>query len=242
MSRKRWIIENVLSLALALLIVFMVRSSIVEAFKIPSGSMIPTLLTGDHIFVNKFAYGLKVPFSDTFTDHPILLMKREPPKRGDIIVFKYPKDERVYFIKRVIGTPGDVIEIKNRTLYINHVAIERVPFGGKEADKIYKSLDDPKYGPANLDIYLEKLNPPDHLIMLDKQNFVGENFGPITVPANQLFVMGDNRDFSNDSRFWGFVPMDNVKGKAMIIWLSLWVDISDGQFIFRPGRIGTVLH
>lgn len=244
-SKTRWIIENVISLGLALLIVFMIRSSIVEAFKIPSGSMIPTLLTGDHIFVNKFAYGLKIPFSDVLTDHPTFIVKRDAPKRGDIIVFKYPKDERVYFIKRVIGVPGDTIEIKSKTLYINHQAIPRVPFEGKNTDKIYKTFDDPKYSPANLDLFTEHLNPADasgdHLIMLDKQN-VGDTFGPIVVPADQLFVMGDNRDFSNDSRFWGFVPMNNVKGRAMVIWLSLWVNISDGQFIFRPERIGTVLH
>jgi signal peptidase I len=242
MTRRRWIIENVLSLALALLIVFMIRSSVVEAFKIPSGSMIPTLLTGDHIFVNKFAYGLKVPFSDVLNHQPIFLIKRPPPKRGDIVVFKYPKDERVYFIKRVIGTPGDTVEIRNKTLYINKQPIQRVRYSGKDADRLYKSFDDPKYSPANLDLYLEHLNPVDHLIMLDKQNFVGDTFGPITVPPDQLFVMGDNRDFSNDSRFWGFVPLNNVKGKAMVIWLSLWVNISDGQFIFRPDRIGTVLH
>jgi signal peptidase I len=194
-SRSKWLLENVASLALALLIVFTIRSSIVEAFKIPSGSMIPTLLTGDHIFVNKFAYGLKVPFSDLFSDQPTFLIHRDPPKRGDIIVFKYPKDERVYFIKRVIGTPGDTIELRDKTLLINSKPIERAPVTG-----------------------------------------------PVTVPANSLFVMGDNRDFSNDSRFWGFVPLKNVKGKAMVIWLSLWVSISDGQFIFRPDRIGTVLR
>jgi signal peptidase I len=244
-SKTRWIIENAISLGLALLIVFMIRSSIVEAFKIPSGSMIPTLLTGDHIFVNKFAYGLKIPFSDVVSDHPTFLVQREPPKRGDIVVFKYPKDERVYFIKRVIGVAGDTIEIKNKTLLINHQPIQRAPFEGKDKEKIYKSFDDPKYSPANLDLFTEHLNSAnasgDHLVMLDKQN-MGDSFGPVTVPDNQLFVMGDNRDFSNDSRFWGFVPLNNVKGRAMAIWLSLWVNISDGQFIFRPERIGTVLH
>src|ERR1700749_809379 len=102
-TRKQWIIENVVSLGLALLIVFMIRSSIIEAFKIPSGSMIPTLLIGDHIFVNKFAYGFKIPFSDLITDHPIYILKREPPKRGDVVVFMYPKDESFYYIKRVVG-------------------------------------------------------------------------------------------------------------------------------------------
>src|SRR4051812_14082076 len=115
-SRKQWIIENVTSLGLAVLLVFMIRSSIVEAFKIPSGSMIPTLLIGDHIFVNKFAYGLKIPFSDLVTDHPIYVVKRDPPKRGDIIVFIYPKDESLYYIKRVVGVPGDTVEMRNKIL------------------------------------------------------------------------------------------------------------------------------
>jgi signal peptidase I len=242
-SRKKWWVENVLSLFLALLIVFMIRSSLVEAFKIPSGSMIPTLLIGDHIFVNKFAYGFKVPFSDLTGDHsPYYLIKREPPHRGDIIVFMYPKDESFYYIKRVIGVAGDVIEIRNKELYINQKMIPRDPFIGPPAEKIFKSLDDPKYNPSNLDLYTEHLEKVDHTIMLDKNNFMGDTYGPVTVPADSLFVMGDNRDFSNDSRFWGFVPMRNVKGKAMMIWLSLWMNFSDSQFIFRPDRMGTLLH
>lgn len=241
-SRKKWLIENLTSLGTALLIVFMIRSSIVEAFKIPSGSMIPTLLIGDHIFVNKFAYGLKVPFSDLVTDSPIYIVKRDAPKRGDIVVFLFPKGESVYFIKRVIGVPGDTVEIKNKVLYINNQVVARDTAPSPQADKIFKSLDDPKYSPSNLDLYTEHLDKQDHYILLDKNSFMGESFGPITVPPDNLFVMGDNRDFSNDSRFWGFVPMRNVKGKAMVIWLSLWVNFSDSQFVFRPDRIGTVLH
>lgn len=241
-SKKQWILENVISLGLALLIVFMIRSSIIEAFKIPSGSMIPTLLVGDHIFVNKFAYGFKIPFSDLITDHPVYVVKRDPPKRGDIIVFMYPKDESFYYIKRVIGIPGDTLEIRNKILYINQNRVARDLLTGPPADKIFKSLDDPKYSSSNLDLYSEHLDSADHLIMLDKTNFMGETHGPITVPAESLFVMGDNRDFSNDSRFWGFVPFRNIKGKAIVIWLSLWVSFSDSQFIFRPERIGTLLH
>jgi signal peptidase I len=241
-NRSRWLIENIASLAFALLIVFMIRSSVVEAFKIPSGSMIPTLLIGDHIFVNKFAYGFKIPFSDLVTDHPIYIVKRDPPKKGDIIVFMYPKDESFYYIKRVVGVPGDVIEIKNKVLYINNKVVARDMVTGSAADNLFKSLDDPKYSSANLDLYTEHLEGTDHSILLDKNNFMGEMHGPITVPPDSLFVMGDNRDFSNDSRFWGFVPMKNVKGKAMVIWLSVWVNLSEGQFIFRPERSGTVLH
>ena len=241
-SRKKWLIENVSSLALALLIVFMIRSSIIEAFKIPSGSMIPTLLIGDHIFVNKFAYGFKIPFSDLVTDHPVYVVDRAPPQHGDIIVFMYPKDESFYYIKRVIGIAGDTVEIKNKELFINSKMITRDTYTGQSADKIFKSLDDPKYNPSNLDLYTEHLDGVDHRIMLDKNNFMGDTYGPVTVPSNSLFVMGDNRDFSNDSRFWGFVPMRNVKGKAMFIWLSLWLNFSDSQFIFRPDRIGNVLR
>jgi len=235
-------IENGVSLGLALLIVFMIRSSVIEAFKIPSGSMIPTLLIGDHIFVNKFAYGFKVPFSDLLTDHPIYFIKREPPKRGDIVVFKYPKDESFYYIKRVVGIPGDVVEVRNKVLYINQKMISRDLVPVSDSEKVFKALDDPRYASSNLDLYQEHLDAANHLMMIDKSNFMGDAYGPIAVPPESLFVMGDNRDFSNDSRFWGFVPFKNVKGKAIVIWLSLWASFTDSQFTFRPDRIGTLLR
>ncbi len=240
-SRSRWLIENVLSLGVALALVFTIRSSIVEAFKIPSGSMIPTLLVGDHIFVNKFAYGLKVPFSDLFDNEPTYIWKREPAKRGDIIVFLYPRDENIYYIKRVVGVPGDTIEIRNKMVYLNDQPVERVPVEGPEADAVFNSLDDPRYGRANLELFKEKLGSQDHSILIDKNNFLEDDRGPITVPEDSLFVMGDNRDFSNDSRVWGFVPFQNVKGKAMMIWLSYWIDLQQSDFTFRPTRSGTVL-
>lgn len=241
-TRKQWFIENVISLAVALLIVFMIRSSVVEAFKIPSGSMIPTLLIGDHIFVNKFAYGFKIPFSDLVSDRPVYLINREPPKHGDIIVFNFPRDTSIYFIKRVVGVPGDKIEIRNKTIYLNGKPVPQTAVAADQTEKVLKSLDDPKYSPSNMDLMTEQLDSVGHPILLDKSNFTNENFGPIEVPADSLFVMGDNRDFSNDSRFWGFVPYRYVKGKAMVIWLSIWMNISDSQFIFRPERIGNVLH
>jgi len=220
----------------------MIRSSVVEAFKIPSGSMIPTLLIGDHIFVNKFAYGFKLPFSDWVMDHPVYLIKREPPKRGDIIVFKYPRDESFYYIKRVVGIPGDKIEQRNKVLYINDQMVNRDLIQGESTETLFKILNDSKYTSASIDVFNEKLNDANHLIMLEKTSYINDSFGPITVPSESLFVMGDNRDFSNDSRFWGFVPMKNVKGKAMVVWLSLWVSFSEGHLTFRPDRTGTLIH
>src|SRR4051812_36085364 len=199
-SRAQWLIENVLSLGLALLVVFMIRSSVVEAFKIPSGSMIPTLFIGDHIFVNKLAYGIKVPFSDFVSDRPTYIMKREPPHRGDIIVFNFPRDPSIYFIKRVIGTPGDTIEVRNKVVYINDKAVPSDPAPADVAQKTFASLDDQKFGPGTMNLKTEHLGAVDHPILIDNSNFTTENFGPVTVPADNLFVMGDNRDFSNDSR------------------------------------------
>jgi len=241
-SRQKLILENILSLALALFIVMMIRSSVFEAFKIPSDSMVPTLLTGDHIFVNKFAYGLKIPFSDWITGRPIYVIDRDPPKPGDIIVFEFPKNESLYYIKRVIGTPGDTVVIRNKVIYVNNEMVSQKTLDGVGAEKVISSIDEEKYNTLNLDFYTEHLGSTDHFMMTDKTNFSTENFGPITVPPNSLFVMGDNRDFSNDSRYWGFVPMKNVKGKAVVIWLSLWISFSENNSAFRPDRIGTILR
>jgi signal peptidase I len=243
-SNTKWIIENVISFALAFLVVFMFRSSVLEAFKIPSGSMIPTLLVGDHIFVNKLAYGLKVPFSDDLTDRPIFLVKGNEPKHGDIIVFRYPGDERIYYIKRVIGVPGDTIEVRNKILFINQQMIARDLIQDASVEKTLQSIDDGKYNLNNLELYLEHLDGVDHRIMIDRSKYPDQavNHGPIKIPEGQFFVMGDNRDSSNDSRFWGFVPRKNIKGKAMAIWWSLWINFSESEYIFRPSRIGTLLN
>lgn len=170
--------------AIAVILALFIRTFAVQAFKIPSGSMEPTLLIGDHILVNKFIYGVKLPFV-----HKTLVPISEP-QRNDVIVFIYPVDQSKDFIKRVVGLPGERIEIKNQKIYIDG-----------------KPYSDP-YG-----FYSAEGNPLG-------SGSPGSRFGPVTVPEDRLFVMGDNRNHSYDSRFWGFVPLKWVKGKAFIIYWS----------------------
>lgn len=190
------------AIIIAILIAVVVRTFVVQAFKIPSRSMVPTLLVGDHILVNKFIYGVKVPFLRK-TIIPIT-----NPQRGDIVVFIYPNDRSKDYIKRVIGVSGDKIEIKNKIIFIN----------GKQYSDAYGIYSD------NV-IYPGSMQPRD-------------NFGPVTVPVKSLFVMGDNRDESADSRFWGFVDLKDVEGKAFIIYFSLNYEEKN----LRWQRLGSILH
>jgi len=193
--------ENIEAIILAIILALFIRTFIVQAFKIPSGSMKDTLQIGDHILVNKFIYGVKLPYFDT----TIIPYKR--PQRGDIIVFKFRQEPKKDFIKRTIGVPGDVIEIRNKEVYVNKKPLE-------QDYAIY----------TDLHIIPKAMQPRD-------------NFGPVTVPEDSIFVMGDNRDHSYDSRFWGFVNLKDVKGKAIIIYWS-W---DNDNFGVRWGRIGKIL-
>ena len=184
MKKKSVIREYIEAFAVAIVLALIIRTFVVQAFKIPSGSMEPTLLVGDHILVNKFIYGEHIPFTD------IKILDFGDPKRGEIIVFVYPKDESKDFIKRVIGVEGDTIEIKGKKLFINNQPFVD-PYGHFKDNAII----------------------PGHIQPRD-------NFGPVTVPEDSLFVMGDNRDRSADSRFWGFVRLNQVKGKAFLIYWS----------------------
>jgi signal peptidase I len=193
--------EYVEALAVALALALFIRTFFVQAFKIPSGSMLPTLQIGDHLLVNKLLYGLRIPVVGT------RLLSFFPPERKDIIVFVYPEDRDKDFIKRIVGVPGDVIEVRQKQLFRN----------GKPVDK----TEEP---------YVQHTAPLEPGLR--------DNFGPVTVPAGQVFVMGDNRDHSLDSRFWGFVPYENIKGKAFIIYWS-W----DGEDTWvRWSRIGRLVH
>jgi signal peptidase I len=189
------------ALAIAILLALFIRTFVVQAFKIPSGSMKPTLVIGDHLLVNKFIYGIRIPIIDRF------LIEFNKPKRGNIIVFKWPKDESKDFIKRVIGIEGDIIEIKNDILYVN---------GKKVVTEYVSKYNDNDISEA--DRYEEFLGEQKHYIL--DQYVKYEDFGPITVPENSVFVMGDNRDNSQDSRYWGFVTLNKIKGEALIIYWS----------------------
>lgn len=189
------------ALIVALALAMFIRTFFVQAFKIPSGSMLPTLQIGDHLLVNKLLYGVRVPVVGT------RFLSFFEPERGDIIVFVYPEDRDKDFIKRIVGVPGDVIEIRQKQLYRN----------GKQVDRSIEPYAQ----------YTKGLEPG-----------VRDNFGPVTVPEGHVFVMGDNRDHSFDSRFWGFVPYEDIKGKAFIIY---WSWDGDDTWV-RWGRIGDLVQ
>jgi len=190
------------AIIIAILIALFIRTFVVQAFKIPSGSMKPTLLVGDHILVNKFTYGVKIPFVRKN------LIPIGEPKQGDVIVFIYPEDRSKDFIKRVIAVGGDSVQIRNKQIYVNGA--------------IYRD---------NAGVYVDERIIPGSMQPRD-------NFGPVRVPAGHLFVMGDNRDQSYDSRFWGFVDLKDVMGKAFIIY---WSWDGDGRSV-RWSRIGKIIH
>lgn len=242
LTKKQKLIKETKSIALIIVVVLTFRSIFFEPFRIPSGSMIPTLMIGDFILVNKFSYGLKVPFSDLVmfdtSLNPIYVAGKSEPKRGDVIVFKYPKDLSVNYIKRVIGLPGDTLEIRNKVVYINDKPIEAKEIDGQA---IMSDMDD-KFKSYNLKFYKTKTGEHEHIIQQDNDNYYKVDFEKISIPAGNYFVMGDNRDFSYDARYWGFVKHEQIKGKALVVWFSFIFPFGENQWKFRPGRIGTIIN
>ena len=200
------------ALTIAILLALFIRTFIIQAFKIPSGSMKPTLLIGDHLLVNKFIYGIKIPFMDKY------IIQFKKPERGDVVVFKFPKNENLDFIKRVIGVEGDTIEIRNDQLYVNDKKVEKMLVDKKARHQLIVKYNDNDV--SNADIYEETIGNKKHMILAQPARKKDENFGPVTVPEDSIFVMGDNRDDSDDSRYWGYVRLEKIKGEALIIYWS----------------------
>jgi signal peptidase I len=202
-SKKKHIVrEYAESIIIAIILALLIRTFVVQAFKIPSGSMEDTLLIGDHLLVNKFIYGMAIPFTDK------RILKIRDPRRGDVIVFEYPEDPSKDFIKRVIGTPGDEVQVINKSVYVN--------------GKIYVN---PHEVHKETDLVPLAQNPRDNTKL-------------IKVPADSYFVMGDNRDRSYDSRFWGFVKNEKIKGLAFIKYWS-W---DSEKWRVRWDRIGRLIN
>jgi signal peptidase I len=181
-AKTNLVLEYVDSGFIAIILALIIRTLFLQAFKIPSGSMENTLLIGDHLLVNKIVYGVQIPFTDK------RILKIRDPKRGEIIVFRYPENPRRDFIKRCVGVPGDVVEVREKVLYVNN----------QPQSETYITHRDMRLLPP-------QVSPRDTL-------------GPVTVPADHFFMMGDNRDFSADSRFWGFLHRKMIKGKAWVIY------------------------
>jgi signal peptidase I len=198
--------------------------------------MIPTLMIGDFILVNKMSYGLKVPFSHALSE-PIYITGPKNPERGDVIVFKYPQDPSVFYIKRVIGVPGDTVEGKDKVVYINGEPVPHTPVNG---DKIMKEMDD-KFKAMKLQFFEGTMGKKKHIYQVDEDNYYKTDFEKTTVPEGYFFVMGDNRDYSYDSRYWGFVPHRHIKGKAILVWFSMIFPWNDDTTKFRYWRIGNKL-
>ena len=202
-AEEPMIVEYSKSFFPVILVVFLIRSFVVEPFKIPSGSMMPTLLAGDFILVNKFAYGLRVPIlNNTF-------LEIGKPERGDVIVFHYPPDPSIDYIKRVIGVPGDKIDYRDKQLYVNGekldmAFVENYQYVGSGLNMVYAKR------------YKEELDGKAHDILIEEDTIVVD--AEVEVPPGHYFAMGDNRDNSRDSRVWGFVPENNLVGKAFFIW------------------------
>lgn len=239
-AKEPWWVEYSKSFFPVILAVFLLRSFLVEPFKIPSGSMTPTLLKGDFILVNKYIYGIRLPV----LNQKIIEIKN--PQRGDVMVFRYPEDPSVNFIKRVVGVPGDVIEYRNKQLYVNGAAQKQ-----QHVDE-YNYMDDLRF--LHTERYTEDLDGHLHSILINPDappvrveavaDFPGrENCSyneagfKCKVPAGSYFMLGDNRDNSRDSRYWGFVPDEMIVGKAFAIWLNYteW-------FKIEWNRIGSLVN
>jgi signal peptidase I len=206
------IVEYAKSFFPVILAVLLLRSFLVEPFRIPSNSMMPTLLTGDFILVNKYVYGIRLPVLNA------KVIEMGKPERGDVVVFRFPNDPSVDYIKRVVGLPGDHIVYRDKTLFVNGEKVAQIPQGSYIGVGAGLSM-------SGASVRREILGEVEHDILVRPR--AGGPNSNVTVPEGHYFVMGDNRDNSNDSRYWGFVPDKNLVGRAFMIWMN-WDSAAGG--------------
>ncbi len=236
-KRKKEFLSEVRNILIIISVLLVFRSVFYEPYRIPSGSMIPTLRIGDFILVEKFSYGFKVPFSDIaifdINLDPIYLGEMKTPERGDVVVFKWPRDPSINYIKRIVGVPGDKLEIRNKKLFINGKQVKDKEISG---DKFLRSMDK-KYLGNNFRFFESEIEGKKFIIQQDEDNVYSSQTDEITIPEGSFFVLGDNRDYSSDSRFWGFVPAENIRGRAILVWFSFTMPTSDTPLKIRFDRI-----
>ena len=222
---------------LAIAVALTIRWAFMEAYVIPSGSMLPSLLINDHIFVNKSVYGFRYPFSEK------CMIKKQGPQRGEVIVFKKPQNKSIFYIKRVVGIPGDIISYENGSVVVNGDVVGKIPADPKNPEHMfnYNFLRDVDFQATmnfatkgDYEHHIESLGNHDHDVLLRKGEFEGVVSGPFEVAEGQLFVMGDNRNHSQDSRMIGTIPQDYVLGRAMFVWLSCETKLPIISFLCNP--------
>ena len=230
-----------------ILVVFVLRSFLVEPFKIPSGSMLPTLLVGDFILVNKYTYGIRLPVINK------KIIDINAPQQGDVMVFRFPADPSLDYIKRVVGTPGDVVEYQNKKLSINGKPLIMQPSGqfeytGQGLNYVLGDTWREQLGTHTHTAMTLEGEPPVRVYEVagnfpyrDNCSYSDTGF-KCTVPAGHYFMLGDNRDASNDSRYWGFVPEENIVGRAFFIWWNFDDFLNIVSTLSKPERIGTILE
>ncbi len=232
MANWRDYLENIL---IAIFMALVVRTFVLTGYKVPTSSMAPTLLPGDFIFSYRVPYGLKIPLTET-------KVAVKPPQRGEIVVFTYAEQPKTNYVKRVIGLPGDRVQIENGELFLNGEKLQYEDMSAEQFEKEIQDFPNNDLSPEMFKLVKEKEGADSRWLLFQKSP-KSHSFGPFIVPPNEVFLLGDNRDSSDDSRYWGTVPIERIEGRVVLIWLSLnWQKkIWDNRVpTLRTSRVGTV--